>query len=317
MLAALHIRITLLTFVVLSLSSVTDGQERRAPKPTFSKGDTRGVFFDSLDEAFRDTRPTLATIRKASSAAAVAAMASSDEGDKEESASGGGDWDKLIAPTSLEDEIKRLKLHYDEVVSTPGAFKGGGYQDARLDLSILATLFAIINDYSGDVRWKDQAAAARDLIARTAFNCKAGSAQVYNEAKLRKADLQDLVAGSGLANRDAEPDNDWSMIVDRSPLMEYAELLKDKLKQASRDKKSTEENAEQIRRDAQLLAMVGKVLTKEGLDDAEDDEYVMLSNKMSKAATAIATAMESNTYEIGPLVGAVTQSCDACHEQYR
>ena len=317
MFAAPHFRFALLTIVVLSLSVGTNAQERRAPKPTFSEGDTRGVFFDSLDEAFRDKRPTLATIRKASSAAAVAAVASSDAGESEEASSGGGGWTKLIAPNSLEDEIKRLKLHYDEVVSTPGAFKGGGYQDARLDLSILATLFAIINDYTGDVRWKDQAAAARDLIARTAFNCKAGSAQVYNEAKLRKADLQDLVAGSGLANRDAEPDNDWSMIVDRSPLMEYAELLKDKLKQASRDKKSTEENAEQIRRDAQLLAAVGKVLTKEGLDDAEDDEYVMLSNKMSTAASAIATAIESNTYEIGPLVGAVTQSCDACHEQYR
>ncbi|EMI17582.1 secreted protein [Rhodopirellula maiorica SM1] len=317
MLAAMPIRIPLLTIVVLSLSAVTDGQERRAPKPTFSEGDTRGVFFDSLDEAFRDNRPTLATIRKASSAAAMAAVASTDADANQESSGGDGDWAKLIAPTSLEDEIKRLKLHYDEVVSTPGSFKGGGYQDARLDLSVLATLFAIINEYSGDVRWKDQAAAARDLIARTAFNCKAGSAQVYNEAKLRKADLQDLVAGSGLANRDAEPENDWSMIVDRSPLMEYAELLKDQLKQASRDKKSTEENAEAIRRDAQLLAMVGKVLTLEGLDDAEDDEYAMLSNNMSKAATAVATAMESKTYEIGPLVGAVTQSCDACHEQYR
>ncbi len=318
MLPPTFLRSALLASCLISLSLTGIGQEQRAPKPTFSDRDTQGVFFGSLDEAFRDSRPTLATIRKASVAAVAAASAEPASGDGEgDQATGAAGWVKLITPISIEDEIKRVKLHYDGVISTPGAFNGGGYVEARTDLSILATLFAIINDYSGDVRWKDQAAAARDLIARTAFNCKAGSAQVYNEAKLRKADLQDLVAGSGLASRDAEPENDWSMIVDRVPLMTYAELLQDKLKQASRDKKSTQENADAIRRNAQLLAVIGKVLTQEGLDDSEDDDYVTLSNQMSNAATAIVNAIDSNNFEIGAQVGAVTQSCDACHEQYR
>ena len=102
MFAAPRFRFALLTIVVLSFSAGTNGQERRAPKPTFGEGDTRGVFFDSLDEAFRDRRPTLASIRKASSVAAVAAAAASDAGEEEDATSGGGGWGKLIAPNSLE-----------------------------------------------------------------------------------------------------------------------------------------------------------------------------------------------------------------------
>ncbi|TWT83824.1 hypothetical protein CA13_52950 [Planctomycetes bacterium CA13] len=291
-------------------------QERRAPAPTFNQRDTQGIFFDSLDDAFRGERPSLSKIQKAGADKAVAATNGSTESTSEKADAAGG-WAKLIAPESLEDEIKRVKLHFDSVITTPGAFNGGGFQDARLDLSILATLFAVVNEHPGDVRWKDQAAAARDLIARTAFNCKAGSSQVFNEAKMRKADLQDLASGSGLANRDAEPETDWSMVVDRSPLMQYAEQLAGKLKAASRDAKTAEENNEQIQRDAQLLAMIGQVLTREGLDEADDEDYAALSLSMTKAASAVAAAIERGSYDIGSEIGAVTQSCDACHEQYR
>jgi len=292
-------------------------QERRAAAPSFDQRDLQGIFFDSLDDAFRGEKPSLSKVRQSSNQSMIAAS-KTESNDAVEAESGGSNgWNELISPAALEDAVKTTKLNFDSMITTPGAFNSGGYLDARLDLSILATLFAVINEYSGDVRWKDQAAAARDLISRTAFNCKAGSTQVYNEAKLRKADLQDLVSGSGLANRDANPENDWAMIVDRTPLMQYAEKLSEQIRSASRDAKSTENNADAIRRDAQLLAMVGRVLTREGLDEADDEDYAAFSLSMTKAATAVAVAIERGDYEIGPKVGAVTQSCDACHEMYR
>ncbi|WP_146529018.1 hypothetical protein [Novipirellula artificiosorum] len=296
--------------------ATTSAQERRAKPPTFDATDTQGVFFPSLEEALRGQRPTWSSVRQSSQDAAEASVQPNNSVPSDDP-NGAFGWNTILSAASIEDEVKRLKLHFDSVVTTPGAFNGGGFQDARLDLSILATLFAVIDEYSGDVRWKDQAATARDLIARTAFNCKAGSTQVYNEAKMRKADLQDLVAGSGLASRASDPETDWSMVVDRSPLMQYAEQLAEKLKSASRDVASAEQNAEHIRRNAQLLAMVGKVLTREGLDEADDPDYAALSLNMTRAAVAVAEAIDRGSYELGNEVGAVTQSCDACHEQYR
>ena len=230
-------------FVVATL---VIADERRAPRPKFGASEGQGIFYGSLDEAFRGGVPSLDRLRATEKQAA--AKTEPKQGGDDASSSGSGSWAKLISPTSIEDEVKRIRLHYDTVVSTPGSFNGGGYLEARLDLSVLATLFAVIADYSEEIRWKKDAPAARDLIARTAYNCKAGSTQVYNEAKLRKVDLEDLVSGGGISGRDAEPTNDWTSIVDRSPLMEYLELLIESLEDDVRDEKTYKSESERIKR---------------------------------------------------------------------
>ena len=296
--------------------SLAGADERRARPPEFDGSDAGGVFFEQLSDALRGQRPPLSAIRQSSQAQQAAASAASPASESAGEASSG--WAKLISATSLEDEVKRLRLHFDSVVTTPAEFNSGGYQDARLDLSVLATLFAVINEYSGDVRWKEDAAVARDLIARTAFNSKAGSTQVYNEAKLRKADLRDLVNGTGLADRNASPDNDWTMIVDRSPLMQYAESVLNRLEDQTRDAETVRANTDAIRRDAELIAVLGHVLSREGMDDADDEDYAALSRAMTQAGLTLGEALERGDAEAVRLgVSAVSQSCAACHEQYR
>lgn len=300
--------------IALLVCGIAQADERRAPAPTFSPDQLRGVFFDDVSEAIRGTRPSLSSLRKSATDNAMAAASKSDAGDKGE----GTGWAALISPTSIEDEIKRMRLHFDSIVTSPGEFRSGGYQTARLDLMVMATLFAVINDYQGDVRWKDQAAAARDLLSRTAFNCKSGDTQVYNEAKQRKIELQDLVSGSGLTSRDADAENDWSMIADRSPMMEYAEQLIESLEGNSRDVAAVEQNADAVRRMAELIAVVGEVITREGMDEADDDDYVKLSRDMIAEARTVVEAIERTDYETARAgVSAIRGRCDACHEQYR
>jgi cytochrome c556 len=141
---------------------------------------------------------------------------------------------------------------------------------------------------------------------------------VYNEAKLRKADLQDLVSGSGLAGRDAEPENDWAMIADRSPLMEYAEGVIETLEDATRDEASVKRDPDLVKRNAELLAILGAVFAQEGMDEADDDDYVGLSRGMTTASKAVAAAMERNDIDaVRKGTSGIRQRCDACHEQYR
>ncbi|QEF97239.1 hypothetical protein Mal15_12780 [Stieleria maiorica] len=290
------------------------GEEKRAPAPKFSADATQGIFFDSVGDAIRGERPTLQELRKKIAPPAAAASTTPEDGSK----ANAGPWDKLISPTSIEDEIKRVKLHYDSVVTQPGPFKSGGYQDARLDLMVMSSLFAIITEYQGDVRWKDDAAIARDLLGRTAFNCNAGTNQVFNEARARKDDLQDLMSGTGLRSGKAEESNDWASIADRAPLMEYAEILKEQLRTATNSADDVKAEPSDVRRPAELLAIIGRILVAEGMDDADDDDYVAFSNAMTKAAQGVTRGLELDDYNvISQAVGAVTQSCDDCHGQYR
>lgn len=290
-------------------------EEKRAAAPKFSDDSTQGIFFDSVDDAIRGERPSLASLRKQKAAVANVAAQTPAGGGTD---AGGGPWDKLISATSLEDEIKRVKLHYDSVVTQPGPFKSGGFEEARLDLMVMSSLFAIISEYGGDVRWKKDSAAARDLLGRTAFNCNAGTNQVFNEARARKDDLQDLLSGTGLRGGKAEDGNDWASIADRSPLMAYAETLKESLREATNSADNVKADPNDVRRPAELLAALGRILTQEGMDDSDDEDYAALSAAMTKASLGVTRGLELDDYDaIGKAVGAVTQSCDACHGEYR
>lgn len=307
--------VVLFTASVFFLSFLSAfGEDKRAPAPKFSADSTKGIFFDSVGEAIRGERPSLQSLRQKQAVQVVEAAPEPSGG------AGGstGPWDKLISPTSIEDEIKRLKLHYDSVVTQPGPFKSGGYEQARLDLMTMSSLFAIISEHGGDVRWKEDAAAARDLLGRTAFNCNEGTNQVFNEARARKDDLQDLMSGTGLRGRKVEEATDWAAIADRSPLMEYAEILKDQLRDATSSDDNVKSDPNAVRRPAELLAVLGRILVQEGLDDADDADYAAFSAAMTQAAKEVTRGLELDDYDaIGKAVGAVTQSCDACHADYR
>jgi len=225
----------------------------------------------------------------------------------------------IISPATLEDEIKRVRLQFDSSITTPAGFASGGFQTARVQLTVLASLFAIINEHNGEVPWKKDAAAVRDLIARTASNCKSGSGQVYNEVKLRRNDLKDLVSGSGLADRQSEPQNDWSIIADRVPLMIYLESLIDgPIKEGTRNIASVKSEADRLRRAAELIAAVGEILSKDGLADSDDTDYVALCREMMAASRGITLALDQgNAVAVNFAAGAVTRACAKCHGGFR
>ncbi len=292
--------------------------ERRAPSPTFSDERFRDTFFDSATEAIRGQRPRLGQPPQPSDNRAVSGREPSAR-DESASATSKSPFTDLISPTSLEDEIKRVRLEFDAAITTPTAFRSGDFQQARLHLTTLAALFAVVVEHEGDVRWKADAAAARDLFARSAANCKSGSAQVYNETKLRKADLEDLVSGSGLADRQAELENDWGLIADRVPLMTYADrLLEGPLKEGTRDAEAIESLGDRVRRTAELLAMVGQILKTDGLADADDADYAELCDELITASRSVSLALDRQDAEaVRRGAGAVSQSCSKCHESYR
>jgi hypothetical protein len=293
--------------------------ERRAAAPTFSGDSFRGTFFQSADEAIRGQRPSLGqAIDPAPRVATGAASKPASGGD------GGGGGQKnmfttLISPASLEDEIKRVRLMFDAAVTTPGAFKSGEFQTARLHLTTLASLFAVVVEHEGDVKWKSDAAAARDLFARSAANCKSGSPQVYNETKLRKADLEDIISGTGLSSRQAEAENDWSMIADRVPLMIYAEtLLEGPLKSGTRNEEAVKTEGDAVRRSAELMAVVGHILRTEGMVDADDDDYKTLCAEFIESSRSVSLALDQgDAAAVTRAVGAISQGCAKCHESFR
>jgi hypothetical protein len=291
---------------------------KRAQPPTFSQ---TGVFYE---DAFRDglvgERPANLGQPAAPAASATASAAPAVPGGDASSPPAGSGWSALISAATIEDVVKALKQQVDQAITTPSDFAGKGHKLARRELSVLAVLFAVAGEYDGDVRWKRDAPAARDTFARSAANFKVGTPQAYQEAKLRKDELGDLVGGSSpFAGKEAETKANWGQIANRGPLMQYLDWLwEPRLKPALADKGQFAGGAEKVLRDAEVIAALAEVLAKEGMPDADSDEYREFCTQLRDGAKAIRDAVRTKNYDqASSASAAIGKACNQCHENYR
>ena len=285
---------------------------RRAQPPKFTK--TEPFFDDAFATALQGERPADLGKGVAKSSGGNSATTPSASGDN-----AGSGWAAIIGPTALEDEIKAQKLMADMNVSTPSDLAGNGYKNARRDFTVAAMIFGIISEYDGDVRWKKEAPSQRDVFARTAANAKVGTTGVYNEAKLRKQDLTDLIGGQAVQVREAEPKTKWGELINRTPLMQRLDISRDtKIKAWTAAAGDFNANLDQLAHEAQIFAAIGQVLQKEGLESADDAEYRKFATMLATGGKELAAACkEKNLDNAGKAANLIVNSCEKCHEGYR
>ena len=290
---------------------------KRAQPPKFEKkGD---VFYP---DAFKDA---LVGVRPADLGKAAPTVTAGTPGGSTTPAVGtgglaGSGWSVIISGQTIEDEVKELKKLIDTEVTTPSDYNGKGHKVARRDFSMLAMMFAIAGEYDGEVRWKKESPAARDVFARTAANSKVGTSQVFQEAKLRKGELQDLVGGSSpYQGKEADAKAIWNKVCDRTPLMQHLErIYEPQLKPLLSDKGQFTANIDKVTHDAEIIAAIGAVLAKDGMEDADADEYKAFCVKLQKAAKDIVEAAKVKNFDAASSAGtAIGKACAECHEGYR
>lgn len=293
----------------------------RAVEPTFQPGQFEGVFFSNPADQLQGQRPTSGQATAAQPIAATnsSAPASSTRGSPATDSPG---WNAMISPVSLEDLIKGSKLRLDKIITSPNAFKGGGFVEARTEFSLQALLFAIIESYAGDVRWKSSAQVARQRFARVAANTKVGSDQVFSEAKARLLDLGDLISGTPLeAGNDvsAVAEVNWSELIDRVPLMQLLEWAhEENLSKLVANERTFQEERDAVLRYAELIAVLGKVALADEMPDASDEEYRALAQTMVEQAGQVVLAIKtSNAEQARTAAAQIGQSCTNCHDNYR
>jgi hypothetical protein len=311
---------------VLATTPVCTAQTRskavkRAQPPKFDKA---GAFYsDAFAEGLVGERP--ANLSQGVAVASSGASTPLNTGGKTSAAAAtpvaaGTGWSAIISATTIEDEVKALKLAVDQGVTTPSDFAGKGHKATRRDLSMLAMLFGIAGEYDGEVRWKSQAPAARDVLGRTAANAKVGTSQVFQEAKLRKEELQDLVGGGNpFTDKEAETKANWKDVCGRAPLMQHLEAIwEPRLKPLLADGGKLTANADKVQHDAEIIAAMGEVLGKEGMPDADSDEYKAFCAKLRDGAKAILDGVKTKNFDSAAQGSAtIGKTCTECHESYR
>jgi len=302
----------------LEVAAQTGAAPPRATPPTFDRTETSRVFFDDVFTKLQGERP------QNLGAVAVRSPTSPAAGDATNAAASGtasGDaWSKVISPTTIEDEVKSLKMSLDQAITTPSKFAGLGYKEARRDFSVLAVLFGIVAEYDSDVRWRDESPVARDAFARSAANTKAGgNSNTYNESKRRKDDLQTLLNGSRIEGTADSEETDWSTLVDVGPLMQRLDQgFNGKLAKLVSSKDAFEANIEEVLHEAEVSAAIGRVLTLEGMDNWDDETYADFAQRLTQASLDVVAAVRVNNYDQArQAAGEINKACSECHDFYR
>jgi hypothetical protein len=228
-------------------------------------------------------------------------------------------WSQLASPETLLDEIKDRASELEATVATPAVFKGGGYRECRVHFTTIATMFGVISEYGEDVRWHDEAAAARDLFARAGFNCKAGSDQTFNEAKARTEDITSMIQGSRLQRQSAGGGGVlWSDVAARSPLMVRLEMAEKKLSEYTSSAAAFRSDSDAVLHESEIVALLARVLVEPEFDDFDDETYREYATEMETAANEMRTAvLESRYDQAAASLGRLKKSCDTCHGDYR
>ena len=283
---------------------------KRVKRPTFTQRDWDGIYFNDLfAEGLVGQRPSVAD--------QVAAQAQA-ENTGEASASGEFAWTNYISGSTIEDEVKALQSQLIKDITTPVKFKSE-YNKAHQSFSMLSMLFAIIREYDGDVRWERSADVAQVSFERAAANSRVGTIQAYESCKRRKEDLQELIRGGNFAGQEKAPDElDWSIVVDRTPIMKRLEISNAQLKQLTANEGSFKKEIETIAHESELVAAMAETIIRENMTDAEDDGYVEFAKAMSAAAVSVTKACENEDYDAASnAVNLIGQSCSNCHDEWR
>jgi hypothetical protein len=291
-----------------------DAKPRRRATPPPSRWDkgTAGTFFDDAFTVLEGPRPAFETVGR---------PAAAGPGQVDELAAKGQafPWSKLVSEGTLTDEIKDMRAAVAEAASSPSGFKGGGYDKAREAFSSIALAFGVIAAYDQDVRWKKDAATARDLFARVGFNCKVGTDQSFAETKARMADLEAMLEGGSPESR-AERDEDftWSQVAGRPALMTRLEAAETAIASSLASRGDFERHLDRTFHDAEIVAAIGEVIQQPDFEYHDDDSYRGYAATMREAAVKIRDACVKKDYDAArTAAGELRKSCDTCHGDYR
>lgn len=294
----------------------TPTSRQRKPKPEKFDDALLKIFFDDIREQVGEGQP-------GGSGQVVnnPGVANSGTTPTTTPGTGGGSstkWSEIISAATLEDEVKATNLLLAEAVQNPGKFRSKNL-DARRYYTVLASVFGVIGQFDGDVRFKEQAPGLREQMAKAGVNCKVASSAAFQEAKRGHQDLEDLVRGSQIAVEEAPVDFKFFELSDRPVLMQrMEESYQRKLKPFTASKGDFMANSEEVLHEAEMLCLLAKIIQQEGYEYAEDAGYLQHAVQIEDACKAIRDAVKQMNYDAASkAVGDVDKACSNCHSDWR
>lgn len=312
-----RLRIALGLLLVCGLTAWAADPAKKSPPPKFDQATVDDLFPKDARTLLIGSPPVFGQAGVSiASASPNVAMPNAPGGAAPAASSDGNQWSALISGDTLESEVKAQPGEIDKAMKSTSQQK-----NARMVMSYLAALYGVIMKHDQDVRWKSDSQALRDTFAKAGNNLKAWTDSQKKQVAKVQTDLRDLIQGNTpqLATAfDAEAP--WSELVDRTPVMHRFEIgmAADKLAGWTKDADAVKKNKEAIVREAEVMAMLSRIIQDKSYDLSDDDSYLGFAKKLeAQSVLAAKAAKDGDGAAASSAVAQMQKACDECHGSFR
>ena len=231
-------------------------------------------------------------------------------------------WSQLISGSTLDDEIKTAMPRLKKIVATKTFFESH-IGDAIDEFQLLAICFGIISAYDKDedVRssWKKNAAGYRERFERSAYRCDREGGSSFATATTAVGELENLIRGEAGNFKNNETEQfQWSQLCERSLLMRRLKIADKRLASGTASEEIFLKSTDQLVHAAEIVACFGELLVQPEFVDWDDSDYKIHAEKMKEHALAVRVSINEGNYNNARNAAkAISQSCSACHADYR
>ena len=231
-------------------------------------------------------------------------------------------WAQVVSGSTLDDEIKSILPRLKKTVATKTFFESH-LSEAIDEFQLLAVCFGIISAYdkSADVRssWKKNAIGYREQFERSAYRCQREGGSAFTVAKTAVGELENLIRGEiGNFKNDETKPFQWSQVCDRSLLMRRLKIADERLISGTASEEIFSDSIDQLFHATEIVASFSELLVQPNFVDWDDSDYVSYAQKMKKHALEARIAVNEGNYDNARNAAkAISQTCSACHNDYR
>ncbi len=284
-------------------TEVAPDSHKRAWPPVWSQ-EVREVFFENAFDQLQGVQ-ALPLFHRASKASAPAEKPPLDEKNTPPS--------NLVSGETLETEIKRLQLAL--AASHRQGWGGESRHAAQQQLAVLSVLFDSVSRYEGNIRWKAHAEVMSRQSAAASHALDRENAANDDVISQTIEQLTALVRGERPSSRN---------LVEAPPPIRRAIMRRMEISREDRiaawleDSDEFARHREDLRHEAELLAVLCQFIQRPEYEEASDEEYLYAARSGVTDALKLREAVfQADLMEIKQAAAKLEMSCTHCHDTFR
>jgi hypothetical protein len=297
------LRITAILIFVAALAANQQARCEEFAQPPVWSDEVKNIFFDDARTALSGDPQTPSATDKPDQPASI-------ESSPEKV------WAALIDAETLMSVIRATHNQVGVAARNQSKFKAGVHLDCRRDMTLMGTLFRVLQKHPGEIRWKDSAPRLEQLCLHSAEACLQGTDESHAALTEALTQILEVFGGQPLSEGEVSEEQ---LTPEFAPLMQSMEQIVEITLPVYLGKQvEFRKSAAAAARKAAELAVLSQVIRGEEYGFADDETYQVHADSLRDAAQRLQKATLANEFnESVDAAAAIGNACAKCHADYR